>query len=298
MGATLILGRDEDLCCRLVRQELAQAGREVVFLPEDKLLPHLSLGWTPDDGEGFVRFGEDTVRFPEMDGVLYRFYGLPVSADDYATPDGQYLCSEWNALFMAWLDQRPCPAANRLQPPLWYKTRLGGPELRALAPDLPFRLPRTLVTTDGEAARVWCHDLGGPAVYTPLTGATPYPLADEAALDKLVALSGKVPLHLTEVLPGRACDAYVVGETVTLVGGGPDGADLGPAPDALAARCARVGTGLGLAFFQLSLVESAEGEWACLSLDRMPHLYGCGPDAQRQIARRLAAFLCGEGSRA
>lgn len=296
MGATLILGRDEDLCCQLVRQELAQAGREVVFLPEDKLLPQMPLAWTPDDGEGVIRFGEDAVRFSEMEGVLYRFYGLPVSAEDYATPDGQYLCSEWNALFMAWLHQAPCPVANRLQPPLWYKTRLGGPELRALIPDLPFRLPRTLVTTDGEAARAWCRDLGGPAVYTPLTGATPYPLPDEAALEKLVALSGKVPLHLTEVIPGRACDAYVVGETVTLVRGA-DGADLGPASDTLAARCAQIGTQVSLAFFQLSLVETTEGEWVCLGLDRMPHLYGCGPDAQQKIARRLASFLCGEGSR-
>ena len=32
--STLIIGRDEDLCCQLVRERLLHSGEDVLYLPE------------------------------------------------------------------------------------------------------------------------------------------------------------------------------------------------------------------------------------------------------------------------
>ena len=226
-----------------------------------------------------------------MDGVLYRFYGIPLAAEEFGTPDGRYVCSEWNALWMAWLNSPTLngPVVNRLRPDLWYKTHLNAAALTALLPDLPFARPRTLVTTSADAARAFRRSLAGHVTYAALSGSSPYPIRDDAEFEKLTALNNTLPLHLTEEVAGRRCEAFVVGAEVTLVG--PDGAVCGTPPPALADRCARVGTRLGLAFFQLSLVAGAGDEWHCLGLDRMPQLYACGPDAQAEIVGRLASLL-------
>jgi len=51
MGCTLIIGRDEDLCCRLVREHLLSLGRQVVYLPEGQLFPGLHFTWELRDGD-------------------------------------------------------------------------------------------------------------------------------------------------------------------------------------------------------------------------------------------------------
>lgn len=291
MGVILILGRTEDLCCQLVVDRLTRDGREALQLPEDGLLPQMALAWTPADGGGVVRFAGRDVPFSEVDGVLYRFYGIPLPAEEFGTADGRYVCAEWNALWMAWLNSPRLNGSvvNRLRPDLWYKTHLNPAALAALVPDLPFARPRTLVTTSPDAARAFCRSLAGPVTYAALSGSAPYPIRDEEEFERLATLNGTLPLHLMEEVAGRRCEAFVIGEEVTLVG--PDGAVCGPTPPTLAERCARVGARLGLAFFQLSLVAGAGDEWHCLGLDRMPQLYGCGPDAQAEIAGRLAALL-------
>ena len=295
MGVILILGRAEDLCCQGVLERLTRDGRETLFLPEDRLLPQMEFAWTPDYGAGRVRFDGREVPFSEVDGVLYRFYGIPLPAEEFGTADGRYVCSEWNALWMAWLNSPGrtlrCPIVNRLRPDLWYKTFLNSPTLAALMPDLPFARPRTLVTTSPASARSFRRSLAGPVTYTALSGSSPYTIEGEEDFDKLLALNGTLPLHLTEEVAGRRCGAFVFGGRVTLVG--PDGGLCGPPTPLLAERCMRVGKHLGLAFFQLSLVAGTGGDWYCLSLERVPQLYSCGPEAQDEIVERLAALLTG-----
>ena len=78
MGCTLIIGRDEDICCRLVHERLVGLGREVIYLPEDRLFPGLRVVWQLNNGKSQGRFGFTTqdVQFSDIDGVLARFYGI------------------------------------------------------------------------------------------------------------------------------------------------------------------------------------------------------------------------------
>ena len=93
MGCTLIIGRDEDLCCRLVREHLLSLGRQVVYLPEGQLFPGLHFTWELRDGDsnGTLELAEQTVGFNQIDSVLARFSGIATPPEDFQTKDGQYL---------------------------------------------------------------------------------------------------------------------------------------------------------------------------------------------------------------
>src|SRR5215510_3395816 len=138
MGFTLVIGRDEDLCCQLVRQRLAKLGQQILYLPEDRLFPGFRFVWQLDNesSHGTVGFTAEDLQFDEIDGVLARFSGIATSAEEFQTKDGQYLSSEWHALIRGYLQNLACPVVNRLRPELWYKASLQVHELVALVPDL------------------------------------------------------------------------------------------------------------------------------------------------------------------
>ena len=289
MGTILILGRPEDLCCELVRQQLCCTGHDVWFLSEDQLLPDLRFVWAPPDANGVIEYRGRVERFGDIDGVLCRFYGIPIQPEDYATPNGQYVSAEWNALLMAWLHKLGCPVFNRLRPELWYKSRLNVPDLASLVPRSPFKRPRSLITTVHDDARAFCRSSPGPVHYSPLTQPARYRIQSEAHQEQLALLNHSLPLYLTECVEGRALDAFVTAHDVVFVDA--DGNIAEDVRSATRNACVDMGASLGLGFYRLSLVETADDEWFCLGLDRMPQLYNCAPDAQFQIARHLADSL-------
>jgi hypothetical protein len=292
MGAILILGRDYDDFCRLMCDHLCQAGRTVLFVVEENLFPELGFTWrVPDDGT--ICWNQQRISFRDIDGIISRSYGVPLSREEYDTVDGKYITSEWHALLMAWLYRMPCPVVNRLRPELWYRSQLQPADLLSLVPDLRFKLPRFLVTTRPEEARTFWESTGQQIYYIPANEVTRYPVFDQSDLDKLETLSATLPLRLTERIAGTPCDAFVAGEQVTLVG--PEGVLRRSVPPDLSAACTHVGSTLDLAFYRLSLVEDDHGEWYCLALDRLPQLLRQPAEVRAEIARSLADLLAGGG---
>ena len=294
MGVILVLGRTEDPCCRLVTEQLSVAGRDACLLPEDRLLPGLHFVWKPSDGEqkGSIEYGDRKIDFADVSGILCRAGGVPVPAEDFASSDGRYICAEWNALLMAWLQRMPCPVVNRIRPELWYKAQLNAPDLASMLPCIGFRLPRALVTTNIDDASEFCRSIPGPVRYSPLTRATVYRIETEVDREKLAALSGSLPLHLTEWIDGCVVEAFVIGSEVLFVDhNGRLGADH---PQTILKRCTQVSEALELEFCKLSLVATSEGEWYCLGVDRMPQLYQCSTESQTRIARALIRALSNE----
>jgi hypothetical protein len=288
---TLLLGRDEDPCCRLVQEQLLHAGRDVWFLPEDQLFPDLRLTWTPSSAgrDGLIDYRSRQVRFAEVGGVLCRFYGIPISPEDFDTADGQYISAEWNALLMAWLPRMACRVVNRLRPELWYKQHLNVPDLASLVPGIRFKRPRTLVTTVIDEARAFWRSVPGAVRYSPLTQPARYRIETEEDWERLAALEGSLPFHLTEWIEGRALDALVIGSAVVPID--PHGGSDGEIPVTVETHCVEIGAALGLDFFRLSLVHTIDSDWYCLGLDRTPQLYGYAPEDQMRIAGSLARLL-------
>ena len=275
MSHTLIIGRDEDLCCRLVRESLLASGREVIYLPEDQLFPGLNLAWEFDglSSEGRVGLLSRTAPLSETDGVLARFYGIATSAEEFQTVDGQYLSSEWHALLRGCMRAFACPVINQLRPELWYKTHLLVPDLILLVPELRFNLPRTMITSRIADAREFFHACGDRMRYSPLTLASSYNIDRDDDILKLDAVT-----------------AYVVGGEVEFdpPAGCPDAAD----------RCLAISAQLGLTFCAVQLIKSDQGEWYCLGVEAMPQLYDCADAVRDTVVRRLThALIAGSGLR-
>jgi hypothetical protein len=295
MGAILVLGREEDLCCRLVHKELLALGRKVCFFSEDKLFPGLGFTWMPSSTclQGAIDYKGERISFADVGGVFCRFYGVPVGPEEFNTRDGQYISAEWNALLMAWLHQFACRVVNRLRPELWYKPYLNVPDLISLVPSLHFRLPRAIVASAIDDARGFYRSVSAGVRYSPLTQPARYQIQTEADIENLAALDGSLPLYLTEWIAGKVLDAFVIDREVVLVQ--TDGTIANVPSTEVDIYCAQIGEILGLGFYRLSLVMTSDGDWYCFGLDRIPQLYRCALEAQTRIARCLADILSDGG---
>jgi hypothetical protein len=292
VGVILILGRREDPCCRVVHDQLLAAGRDVCLLAEDQLLPGLGFEWRPSSvrHQGSIYSDGREIDFTDIDGIFSRAWGVPVSAQDFETADGRYICAEWNALLMAWLHGMPCVVINRVRPELWYKAQLNVADLASLLPGIPLRLPQVLVTTNLDDANEFCRSVPGRVRYSPLTQSSGYRIQTEDDKEQLAALVGSLPLYLTEWAEGRTVDAFVVGSEVIFVDQAGQISNASPVP--VAAYCAKAADALGLAFCKLSLVAGANGHWYCFGADRTPQLYRCSIETQTDIAQALVRSLC------
>jgi hypothetical protein len=290
MGFTLVVGRDDDLCCKLIRNRLEAAGREIVYLPEDELFPGLHFVWELQNGKsrGSVGFAKQPVRFDQIDSVFARFSGITTSAEEHRTRDGQYLNSEWHALARGYMQSLPCPVINRLRSELWYKSRLCVPDLVSLLPNLRFHLPKTMVTTRYEDARAFFALCGGRVRYSPLSLPSNYVLEEEAEMEKLAPLSKIMPLNLTEIVRGDSVRAFVVGRGVVFDG---------EPNETAASACLEAAASLDLSFCEFELIRSTDGEWYCFALNCAPYLFQCGDEARAAVIDRLFDALCARNER-
>ena len=216
--------------------------------------------------------------------MLARCYGIATSAQDFQTRNGQYLSSEWHALLRGYLRAFTCPVINHLRPELWYRPHLLVTDLIGFVPGIQFKLPRSMVTTRIDDARVFFKACGNRLRYSPLTLPSNYLLDLEENLEKLETLSSLVPLFLSEVIPGVTVDAFVVGPDVIF--DPPDGNAA-----AVGRHCVDIATRLGVTFCALRFVKNAGGEWYCLGLDLMPALYECADEVRTAVVGHLANAL-------
>jgi hypothetical protein len=181
----------------------------------------------------------------------------------------------------------PCPVINRVRPELWYKPFLSIPDLVSFLPALRFKVPKTLVATSFEDAQVFFENCGHRICYSPLTIPSRYPIETGEELQKLATLSGLLPFHLREVVPGQAGSAYVVGADVVW-----ESLSGVPMPEAaIQEHCVEIAASLGLTFCELQLLRSYRHEWYCLGIACMPDLFQCAEDTQRYISERLTNAL-------
>jgi hypothetical protein len=290
VGATLIIGREDDLCCRLVRDRLEAAGKQLVFLPENELFPGLHFRWELRKGksQGSLGFASQPIAFDRFDGVFARFSGIATTPEEHQTKDGQYLNAEWHALARGYMQSLPCPVVNRLRPELWYKMRLSVPDILALVPTLRFRIPRTTVTTRFSDAAAFFEECDNRLTYSPLSMPSVYTLDSRRELEKLEPLSAFLPLSLTEIVPGEPIQAFVVGDEVLF--------DGEPSPDSStyqqAARyCREAADSLGLTFCEFDLVRTREDDWYCFGIHCMPHLFDCSPETRSAVVDSLLVTL-------
>jgi hypothetical protein len=234
-----------------------------------------------------VGYQDSTSDFGQIDSVLARFSGITTSPEDFQTKDGQYLCSEWHALMRGYLQSLSCLVINRPRPELWYKTDLQIADIPSLISNLKFRLPRTMVTTDFNDARAFFELCGRRIRYSPLTFRSRYIIETEEDLRKLEPLSKVLPMYLSEVVPGDAVDAFVVGNDVVFDG---------PEHPAASQHCREIAAALELSFCQFNLISARDGYYFT-GLQCMPHLFDCADETRSIVVGHLADLLCRSNGR-
>jgi hypothetical protein len=287
---TLIIGHEDDLCCKLVRNKLEASGREVVYLPENRLFPNIKFAWELRDGRarGSIGFAGHNAPLDQLGGVLARFSGFTTPVEEYETKDGKYLNAEWHALARGYVHSLPCTVVNRLRPELWYKPYLSGFDLRSLVPHLKFRVAKTLITTKFADACAFYELCGRRIRYSPLSAPSNYLIERDDDLAKLESLAGTLPLCLTEALHGDSVRMVVVGDTAF--------AENTTSQDEFLNRaksfCVDAASSLGLTFCEFDLLKTPKNEWYCRAINSTPHLFARSAVMQEAIVDSLADLLC------
>jgi hypothetical protein len=279
----LLLGHSEDPCCAGVFARLEAHGLPVRIV-EAPLAPPAQLTWRLD-AAGLASSLYPDAPDTAIAGVLVRDAGW-LEPDGWDAADHAYMQAELRAVTLAWLAGLACPVINRPDAALWY--RPGAPLLawRALLRRCGLPLPEVVVTSEPAEARAFrrrlaTHGVAG-AVYTPLTEAAGYLLADDDAWERLAALQARAPVCLTEP-HGAATIACIVGNNVIWDAPPPEAVALEPALSRFAAAAR-------LAFVEIALAPVGRG-LAVVLVDTQPRLEHFALTVRARILDALVALL-------
>ena len=246
--------------------------------------------------------GGPTVSVPltELTGVLVRlrqtFEAIPADVSDRG-----YMRAEWSALLYGFLRSLPCPVVNRPRPGAgqWL------PETRAVAEALRqtgFLLAPTLATASAGAAReffehhgrrVLCASPGFGRVLL-LEGDAAGGMFSAGVTQSFRLQAAPVGRWLRVLVVGRAAFGAEARRESLLEGDGElwRGVVLAPA---VARRCARLASALGLSFAGLLLVCAKAGDFV-LAVDEFPNPTQCEAGLRDRITAALAGVLTGASS--
>lgn len=288
----VVVGRDEDLCVRMMVDHLTASGARVMRLSENRLEARGDFSWDvvddADGGSDRVTIDGVQVRHSEIDAVLNRSVGIeapgPLSVEDRV-----YVAVEWQAAILAWTHRVPCRVVDRVRPELWFSPLLGALDLACLLPGVKIPLAEVTVTASPAGQEVALPD--GPFIYAPVSQVGDYPIGDEAARRGLRALAAVLPISVRSAIPAEGVRVVVVGETVHFV---PTGLRLDPGPRvALAEACLSVAGSLDLAFCEVAFArdDRAEGGWSCHLANRLPLLETLPQEIRQGVVVSLGSLL-------
>ena len=281
----LLLGHSNDSCCQGLRAELAGHALDCRII-ESPLSPPARLTWRLDAG-GLASSLYPDVTDDAIDGVFVRDTGW-LNPDEWEEEDFAYMQAELRAVMLAWLNGLKCPVINRPDASQWYRSGVPLMAWRRQLRSAGLKLPEVVITSEpGEAAAFRRRtESNGGAVYSPLTHASSYLLADDDAWKRLASLQAHVPVCLTQA-HGLASLACVVGDDVIWN-------DV-PPPDAPAIEAAlrRFAAAASLTFVEIAIAP-VRGEPVVVLVEPRPRLERYREPARaRIVAALVAALTCG-----
>lgn len=209
---------------------------------------------------------------------------------------------ECQAGVAALLEQLPCPVVNR------------GPGLAANMCK-PYQLgqiaraglgaPRTLVTSDPEAARAFCEECGGDVIFKSLSGVRSIVrrVADRDLARLPLLRHG--PAQFQQFVPGDNIRVHTVGDEIfatrirtaavdyRYARGQGHALTMEPArlPGWVEAACRALAAGAGLLLAGIDLKETPEGEYVCFEVNPSPGFIWFERSSGQPISAALAALL-------
>src|SRR5262249_37306572 len=195
----LLLGPAGDPCGVGISARLHARGLDARVV-DTALAPPAELTWR------LAHAGVASRLFPDVadsaiDGILVRDTGW-LDPAGWDKDDHAYMQAELRAVLLAWLAGLSCPVINSPDAALWYRPNAPLVAWRSLLRRSGLRLPEVVITNDPAEANAFRRRLVKSgvtgAVYSPLSGARGYLLADDEAWTRLAEVQKRTPVSLTE----------------------------------------------------------------------------------------------------
>jgi len=313
----LVCGLLADAVAELMCARLEDMGLDYFFLDERRYPGAFDVSWEirPAGVTGWVAGPDRRVALDDLTGVYIRYVeyreslepGAPSAEAQGAAGrreerTQQMVRAEFQASLMQLVDLLPCVVVNRARASISNDSKLWQ---GFLAGRFGFHTPRTLATTDPEAARAFYEACGRRVIFKSLSSVRSIvrPL-DEESLSRLDLLPN-CPTQFQERVEGVDVRVHVVGEDVyptRIVSEATDyryarrqGAEIAmeatEIPDDIAAACVGLSRALGLTVAGIDLLRTPDGRFYCFEANPSPGFIFYERATGQPISEAIARLL-------
>lgn len=280
----LVFGRIADPIVASICARLSAKAREILLVDPGCLTAEEEVEWRVEAGRlaGHLRIGGRNVTTDQVDSVFIREigWGMTDTVQDDANEAERRLGNRAESIW-GMVDAFDGVVINRR---IASCTNASKPYQQRLIEACGFRVPRTLVTMRPEAARAFYADLQGRVIYKSISSErSVVQQMTRDDLDRLDALRA-CPVQLQELIPGIDVRVHTVEDRLFATEVQSDATDYRYAhregarrtmrpvelPPAVAARCLRLATRLGLIVSGIDLRRMPDGEYCCFEVNPSP----------------------------
>lgn len=243
----------------------------------------IDVRWSGPIPEGTLSGPDWRLDLREITAVFSRWPGpeARVGHASLAEPLAGAAMAEGDMAIITLFDDLPCLVMNRIGGGLTNHSK----PLQSLAIARAGLLtPRTLVTSDPDAAAVFIDALDGEVIYKSISGLRSIVRRIGPEQRSRLELLRDAPSQLQEYIPGRNVRVHTVGDAMFATAATSDAVDYRYAsreggsteleaieiPPEVGAACLRLARRLGLVLSGIDLKETPEGRWFCLEINPAP----------------------------
>ena len=259
--------------------------------------------WRNDQPAGSIACANRRVGFDELTGVYFRNTLLDEPDDEEENSEANVPAyPRTNPQIAAVLNSLPCRVVNR---PLATYSNCSKPYQALIIRKFDFRVPKTFITNDPEAALGFYSECEGKVIFKSISGVRSIVrLMDKEDLARLPLLEN-CPTQFQEYLSGDNIRVHVIGERLFAVRiqcgsvdyrySGQEGyaRTMVPAklPERVESNCISLTRAFGLAMSGIDLKETPAGEYYCFEVNTSPAFPFYESPARPTVADALAEFL-------
>jgi glutathione synthase/RimK-type ligase-like ATP-grasp enzyme len=305
----LICGVLADAMTELMCARLDDLGYEYLFLDQAHFPGRYDLTWElgPDGVRGHIACSHCTVDLADLTGVYARYVSFKGGPErpEFSDLEKQMADAEYQLSLMQLLEVLPCTVVNRAAASVSNDSKI---YQGFLAERFGLLTPRTLATTDPEAARAFYAEQGGDVIYKSLSGVRSivHRLTDEDLGERLERVRN-CPTQFQERVEGVDIRVHTVGDQVFPTEIHSEASDYRYArregkgitlteteiPDAVAQSCLGMARALGLHLSGVDLRRTPEGCYYCFEVNPSPGFIFYESNTGQPISAAVAHLLRG-----
>lgn len=264
-----------------------------------------SVEWSWRNGRlsGSISCADWRVGFDELTGVYFR--NVLLNEPDDGEESSEATCHPYprtDPRIASALNSLPCRVVNR---PIAVHSNCSKPYQALIIRKFDFKIPRTLITNDPEAALRFYSECEGKVIFKSISGVRSIVrLMDKEDLGRL-ALLENCPTQFQEYVAGDNIRVHVIGERLFAVRIQCDAVDYRYAgqegfartmvptalPEDVETNCIKLAKEFGLAMAGIDLKETPAGEYYCFEVNASPAFPFYESPTRPAVADALAEFL-------